>query len=77
MVPCLRALLIHKGVKPLGSAPYLGRRLRALLIHKGVKLKIVDIQLVACLRALLIHKGVKQEGFELDKEDMFESFVNS
>ena len=35
---CLRALLIHKGVKPPDLIKEGGVGLRALLIHKGVKL---------------------------------------
>ena len=56
---CLRAVLIHRGLKHL--VPYLHnlQSLRAVLIHRGLKLTQTYQDHLFCLRAVLIHRGLK------------------
>ena len=56
---CLRALLIHKGIKHITYLNGIGVGLRALLIHKGIKPTNRKVDERIRLRALLIHKGIK------------------
>ena len=61
---CLRAVLIHRGLKLCLSDQFPFSRLRAVLIHRGLKPIIFNANFTQCLRAVLIHRGLKhQESF--------------